>query len=124
MTDAAVVLINPKTPFNVGTAIRACAIFEVPILRWTGDRIMRAQLRADQGSTAHKDRMPREERMKEYEVVDRGPTPFEYRPFQEFPDYTPVAVEIVEGAEYLDQFTHPEKAVYCFGPEDGDLPER
>jgi tRNA(Leu) C34 or U34 (ribose-2'-O)-methylase TrmL len=35
--------------------------------------------------------------------------------------YTPVAVEVRDGAERLDTFVHPEHAVYVFGPEDGTL---
>src|SRR4051812_42399620 len=66
----AVVLINPKTPYNVGSVIRACSIFAVPILRWTGKRITEAEARRKSGSLAHKDRLPREERMKDYANVD------------------------------------------------------
>lgn len=32
-----------------------------------------------------------------------------------------VAVELVEGAGDLRHFTHPERALYIFGPEDGTL---
>jgi tRNA(Leu) C34 or U34 (ribose-2'-O)-methylase TrmL len=43
------------------------------------------------------------------------------RPFDYFEGFTPVAVELKEGAEYLPDFVHPEKAVYVFGPEDGGI---
>jgi tRNA(Leu) C34 or U34 (ribose-2'-O)-methylase TrmL len=33
----------------------------------------------------------------------------------------PVAVELRRNAESLIEFTHPEDAVYVFGPEDGSL---
>ena len=34
-----------------------------------------------------------------------------------------VAVELVEGAIPLPRFTHPEQAIYLFGPEDGTIPQ-
>jgi hypothetical protein len=44
------------------------------------------------------------------------------KPFDLIPrDYTPVAIEMIQGAELLPQFDHPKKAVYVFGPEDGGL---
>jgi tRNA(Leu) C34 or U34 (ribose-2'-O)-methylase TrmL len=38
-------------------------------------------------------------------------------------DYTPICVELVRGAQQLPAFTHPENAIYVFGPEDGDVPK-
>lgn len=121
--DAAVVLVNPKTPYNVGSVIRACSIFGVPMLRWTGTRIDAANARRKAGSSAHKDRLPREERMKDYYGVD----------WREGGDrvitelcrkhaLTPVAVEVMASAEPLDVFEHPERPLYVFGPEDGSIP--
>ena len=119
----AVVLIDPKTPYNVGAAIRACSIYGVETLRWTGTRISTAEGRRKAGSgLKNKPRLPREERLKDYTNVD----------WQEAPDgvitelaeahnLTPVAIEIVSGAERLDMFVHPERALYVFGPEDGSI---
>ena len=39
-------------------------------------------------------------------------------------DCVPVAVDLVEGAENLVDFYHPERAFYVFGPEDGTLGEK
>jgi hypothetical protein len=36
----------------------------------------------------------------------------------------PVAVELVEGARPLPEYTHPDRALYIFGPEDGSLDQR
>jgi hypothetical protein len=36
-------------------------------------------------------------------------------------DCVPVAVDLVEGARSLVGYTHPERAFYIFGPEDGTL---
>ncbi len=44
------------------------------------------------------------------------------RPVDENPGLVPIAVELVRGAELLPYFTHPEDALYIFGPEDGSVP--
>jgi tRNA(Leu) C34 or U34 (ribose-2'-O)-methylase TrmL len=38
-------------------------------------------------------------------------------------EMVPVCVEVGENAESLDEFVHPERAVYIFGPEDGSVPK-
>jgi tRNA(Leu) C34 or U34 (ribose-2'-O)-methylase TrmL len=37
---------------------------------------------------------------------------------------TPVAVELADGAKNIVDFTHPERAFYIFGPEDGDVDKK
>lgn len=118
--NAAVVLQDPKTPYNVGSVIRACSIFGVETLRWTGDRIDRAEARRKAGSTAHKDRLPREERMKDYTGVDWRHDD-DALPALAAAGFTPVCVELDESAERLPAFEHPARAVYVFGPEDGSV---
>jgi hypothetical protein len=114
---AAVLLIDPKYPFNVGGALRACAAFGAESPEWTGDRV----------HTEGVPRLPREERLRGYKDVRMGrldggdveaiglhtgpPEPF-----------TPVAVEFRRNSEPLPLFEHPERALYVFGPEDGTLP--
>lgn len=122
---SAVVLLNPKTPYNVGAVIRACSIFAVPTLRWTGERIGEAESRRKAGSTAHRDRLPREERMKDYSHVDWRWSPSErcVSGLARSRELTPVAVEVSDSAESLDEFVHPEMALYVFGPEDGSIPK-
>lgn len=107
----AIVLIDPKFPHNVGSAIRHAACFGARQVIWTGDRVERFLA----GS-----RWPREERLRAY----RRDVRFERddRPFDRFGrGVTPVAVEVREGSESLFTFEHPERAVYVFGPEDGSL---
>ena len=109
----AVVLINPKYPHNVGAAVRACAVWDVPTLRWTGDRV-----RVDDPEN----RLPREERMRDYQNVDFKRAPkkiLDWIPV----DAVPVAIEVRENAEKLPNFIHPENAVYVFGQEDGGIPK-
>jgi len=122
--DVAVLLVNPKTPYNVGSAIRACSIFGVPWLRWTGDRVSTTEGRQKAGSWAkgNKPRLPREERLKDYLGVDWREDEHALDTFIES-GLTPVAVEIRDAAESLNEFIHPERAVYIFGPEDGSIPK-
>lgn len=107
---AGVLLMNPKYPHNVGAVLRACACYGVSHLRYTGRRMDR--------ELATWERLPREERMKGYRTVDWGKS---VAPFDEFPDLTPVAIEVRENSEQLPGFDHPENALYVFGPEDGSL---
>lgn len=109
MNTPAVILINPKSPHNVGKALRAASIFGAKSLVWTGTRVNLSQY----------DRLPREERMKGYASVEFCVND---RPFDLFPDATPVCVELLESAECLTTFTHPANPVYVFGPEDGSVP--
>lgn len=124
MGPAAVLLINPKTPYNVGAAIRACSIFGIDILRWTGKRISTAEGRRKAGSDlrGNRPRLPREERLKDYHGVDwREGTSEGVIEEAVAAGLVPVCVEIVPGAEWLDEFIHPERALYVFGPEDGSV---
>ncbi len=111
-TDLAIALIDPKFPHNVGGAIRAASCYGATHLFYTGERM------ADQ--VASLPRLPREERMRGYKDVA-------WRREDEFlslldKDVTPVAVEFRHNAEPLFDFVHPRKAVYVFGPEDGNVP--
>lgn len=109
MKTPAVILINPKSPHNVGKALRAASIFGAKSLVWTGTRV----------DLSEYDRLPREERMKGFASVEFCVND---RPFDLFLDATPVCIELLEGAECLTTFTHPASPVYVFGPEDGSVP--
>lgn len=109
----AVVLWNPLYGENVGGVVRACSIFGIPQLVWTGDRVPL--------DTSKGQRLPREERMKDYRDVDMV---HHDRPFDIYDGIgVPVAVEVRENAERLTEFDHPGNAVYFFGPENGSLPK-
>lgn len=106
----AVVLLNPRFPHNVGAAVRAASCFGIQQVWFTGSRVSFAL----QGMK----RLPREERMKGFRDVElRQYDPF----FDQFEGVTPVAVELRPNAEALPAFSHPENAVYIFGPEDGSI---
>ncbi|MGO8672954.1 MAG: TrmH family RNA methyltransferase [Capsulimonadaceae bacterium] len=111
-TDLAIALIDPKYPHNVGGAIRAASCYGASHLFYTGQR-MHDQVIA-------LPRLPREERMKGYRDVDwrREDNALDLIGR----DVTPVAVEYRHNAESLFDFVHPRKALYIFGPEDGNVP--
>jgi tRNA(Leu) C34 or U34 (ribose-2'-O)-methylase TrmL len=106
-----IILENPRFAFNVGMAVRLCSCYGIPQLWFTGDRV---QLDLDKSK-----RLPREERMKGYRDVQM----INYdRPLEMFPEGTvPVAVEVRPNSERLQNFQHPENAVYVFGPEDSSI---
>ncbi len=113
-----VVLINPHYDFNVGGSLRACAAFDVDILRWTGQRVPTKDEFRNLGR-----RLPREERMRGYkdhvdfDRADQGII----TQLKHDHDLVPVAVEVRNSSESLITFDHPENAMYVFGPEDGSL---
>jgi len=107
----AIALCNPKYPRNVGQIIRVASCFDIKQVWFSGNRV----------SLEPGTRLPREERMKGYDDVDL--IQFDYF-FDQFPkNVVPVAVEVVENAEMLTHFVHPENALYVFGPEDGHIPQ-
>lgn len=108
-----VILVNPKYAYNVAGTIRACSAFGIPQLWVTGDRV------ADEITAKGKKRLPREERMKLYSDVEAAYCDYPFDAYEPKPRV--VAVEIDPGAQPLTYFTHPEDAVYVFGPEDGSL---
>ena len=107
----AIILVNPKYPHNVGAAVRAASCFGYKQVWFTGDRVSL--------DPAKGERLPREERMKGYKDVQLRQSDY---PFEQFDKGVPkIAVELRQGATPLQEFIHPEKAVYVFGPEDGSL---
>jgi tRNA(Leu) C34 or U34 (ribose-2'-O)-methylase TrmL len=107
----AIMMCDPRDPFNVGAAVRAASCFGVSQVWISGQRCAQA--------VWEQNRIPREERMKGFADVD---IILEERPLDYFEGATPVAVELLPGSENLLVFEHPEKAVYLFGPEDGSVP--
>lgn len=109
--SARILLINPKYAHNVGAVVRAASCYSAESVRWTGKRV--------KSKEDARERLPREERMKQYQEVDFSLTD---RPFEGYPKgVTPVAIELLPNCESLHAFEHPEDALYVFGPEDGGL---
>jgi len=97
---------NPKTPANVGSAMRAAGCYDARFVAMTGRRIPPG----------------RTDTMKQYRhrPLLRVDDLEEVIPF----DCVPVAVELVDGAESLVEYKHPASAFYIFGAEDSTLGER
>lgn len=119
---ASIALIDPHHARNVGTAVRAASCYGIPEIFVTGNRVRLVgddAPKTRRAARAATYRLPREERMRDGRcvTVTRVEKPIEVNP-----GLTPVAVELVPGAELLPYFEHPEDALYVFGPEDGSIP--
>lgn len=112
-------LTNPKYPHNVGAAIRACSCWGIKKLVWSGKRVPHPDEWAE--SELHEFRIPREERMKGYKNVELIKSE-RFKDIIQESGCIPIAIELVEGAENLFDFKHPDKPMYIFGPEDGSIP--
>jgi tRNA(Leu) C34 or U34 (ribose-2'-O)-methylase TrmL len=101
---SAVGLYMPKTPANIGSALRAAGCYGAAMLAVSGKRYEK------HGTDTVKAwrHMP----------LLHADDLFSLVPY----DCIPVAIEIKNGARRLQDYTHPERAFYIFGPEDGSLP--
>lgn len=100
---SAIGLHNPKTAINVGSALRAAQCYGAAFVSYTGNRYR----------SASTDTMKAYRHLPLIGVDDL---------FSVIPhDCIPVAVDILEGALDIAVYTHPERAFYIFGPEDGTL---
>ena len=99
-------LFNPKTPENVGSVLRAAGCYGVNSVFYTGVRYDRAKEFVTDTKKVHQ-KIPLIGIEDLQSVIPLG--------------CTPVAVELVKGARPLPEYTHPERAFYIFGPEDGTL---
>ena len=96
-------LLNPKFNVNIGSALRACGNFNAACLIISGRRYKKSAT----DTSYHYRHMP----LFHVENLHKS-IPY---------DCVPVAVDIIPGARSLLQYTHPERAFYIFGPEDGTL---
>ena len=103
---AAIGLDNPKTPANVGSAIRAAQVYGAAMIALRGPRFKRWPT----DTMAGWKHFPLLECDNLYDVI----------PFS----CIPVAIELLEVAEPLPEYRHPERAFYIFGAEDATLGER
>ncbi|MHA2706242.1 RNA methyltransferase [Vibrio owensii] len=101
-------LYNPKSPTNVGAVLRAAGCYDAEQVRYNGTRYSRAvKFQTDTQNS--------QERIQLVEMEDLTANVAD--------DVEIVCVELVVGATALPHFTHPDKAIYVFGPEDGSLPQ-
>lgn len=97
---------NSKTPSNVGTLMRSAVCFGASFVFVIGTRY------------------PRQcsDTVKSWRQLPL----FEYESIEDFNDHRPldvplIGVELAEDAKPLETFTHPDRAIYLLGPEDGNL---
>lgn len=107
-STAIIGLYNPKSPTNVGAVLRAAGCYDAAQVRYNGTRYSRAvKFQTDTQNS--------QERIQLVEMEDLTANVAD--------DVEIVCVELVVGATALPHFTHPENAIYVFGPEDGSLPQ-
>lgn len=97
---------NPKDSNNVGAALRAAGIYGAAFVAASGRRY-------GIGPT---------DTMKHYRHLPfmRPDDVLSLLPY----DCVPVAVDLIEGAQPLHTYVHPERAYYIFGAEDATLGDR
>lgn len=100
---AAIGLFNPKSPVNVGGAMRAAGCYGASLVAMSGRRFTKAPTDVQ-----------KQWRLTPVIQVDDLRTIVPY-------DCVPVAVDLVPGARSLVEYVHPERAFYVFGAEDGTL---
>lgn len=100
---ATIGLYHPKDHHNIGSVLRAAHCYNARMIAVEGARYQRA---ATDTQAAYR-HIPLLQ-------VDSlwGAIPY---------DCVPVAVEITDNARSLVGYTHPERAFYIFGPEDGSI---
>ncbi|MBD9481913.1 RNA methyltransferase [Pseudomonas sp. PDM14] len=103
---ACIGLFNPKSPENVGSIMRAAGCYSVSSVFYTGTRYDRAKDFVTDTKKVHQD-IPLINIDDLRKILPLG--------------CTPVAVELVDDARPLPSYTHPDRALYIFGPEDGTL---
>lgn len=96
-------LMHPKTEINVGSALRACGVYDAALMIVQGKRFKRSCT----------DTMKAWRHLPVLSVDSMK----ESIPF----GCIPVAVDLVPSARSLVNYVHPERAFYIFGPEDGTL---
>ncbi|MBW3694775.1 TrmH family RNA methyltransferase [Vibrio sp. T187] len=103
---ACIGLVNPKTPENVGSVMRAAGCYGANSVFYTGTRY-------DHARQFHTDTKEKHLELPLIGVEDLK---------QIIPvGCVPVAVDLIEGAKPLPDYKHPPRAFYIFGPEDGTL---
>ncbi|MDP4598693.1 MAG: RNA methyltransferase [Pseudomonadales bacterium] len=108
-TAAVIGLVNPKSPANIGSVMRAAGCFGAAGVFYTGTRFERAA----RFNTDTKDISSRIPLNAASDLLDVAPA-----------DCKIVCIELVEGAISLADFQHPHAAFYIFGPEDGTISQQ
>jgi len=103
-------LLNPKSPDNVGSVMRAAGNYAVDAVYYTGSRYPRAL--ASNPGVANTRRS----------ISINIPLSSVNSLIEQASENTQIiCVELAEGAISLPEYQHPENALYIFGPEDGNI---
>jgi len=100
---AAIGLHMPKTPANVGSTLRAAHCYGAAMIVMTGKRYG--------GAPTDTQKAYRHIPLVQVEDLHEA-VPY---------DCVPVAVDLLAHARPMNNYVHPERAFYIFGPEDGTL---
>ena len=103
-------LVNPKSPDNVGSVMRAAGNYNVTDIFYTGDRYPRA--------LSYQGRSLDLSRKVSKDVVVSGSESLLDAITE---DMKVVCVELAVNAIPLPEYSHPQNALYIFGPEDGSI---
>lgn len=103
---ACIGLVNPKTPSNMGGALRAAGCYGASLVVLAGARPIKLGKLVTYTMKAYR-HIPAQ-------LCDDI---FDAIPY----DCVPVAVDLIEGAKSLPSYAHPERAFYIFGAEDSTL---
>lgn len=106
-------LLNPKSPQNVGSVLRAAGNYRVDKVFYTGQRYERAlALNPD---------TPNVSRKVSEDIPISGVESLIEDVKYKSSDMRVVCIEFALNATSLPDYRHPQKAYYIFGPEDGSL---
>jgi tRNA(Leu) C34 or U34 (ribose-2'-O)-methylase TrmL len=107
-------LINPKSTSNVGSVMRAAGCYQVDQVLYSGHRYDRAmKMSTDTKKTSASIPLINIESLGVEGLIDTVDS-----------DTAVVCVDLIQGATSLPVFSHPEKALYIFGPEDGTIDQK
>ncbi|RBP85720.1 TrmH family RNA methyltransferase [Marinomonas rhizomae] len=107
-------LINPKSPSNVGSVMRAAGCYQVNQVVYSGNRYDRAKkMSTDTKKATSSIPLINVDSLGVDDLIDAvdGDTKI-------------VCVDLIQGATPLPAFKHPDKALYIFGPEDGTIGQK
>lgn len=97
---------EPKFIENIGTIIRSANCFQADFIAIIGGRYQKTAM----------------DTMKTHKHVPI----YEYRDMNDFIDHIPIECDVVGvevGGDSINEFKHPERAIYLLGGEDRTLPE-
>lgn len=107
-------LTNPKSTSNVGSVMRAAGCYQVDQVLYSGSRYDRAaKMSTDTKKATTSIPLINIDNFGVDNLIDAVDS-----------DTKIVCVDLIQGATPLPAFSHPEKALYIFGPEDGTIEQK